>query len=189
MKFAYLAGLIVCAGLFGCGRTTDSASGVAANNVTIPPVAALGYRIELKEAAGFGALTMLNQVSLNPQPMQCVMVSSGNDPSIGLPRLTVAPPIQFAVRAELTVPAETMVEMYYTTTAVPTFSADHVVSVQVKSGKSIVLFEINDPLFNGGLRLDPGQLPGEYVLHSLEFFASGPIALGKSPPPAPTTKP
>jgi len=154
-----------------------------------PPIAALGYHLDLKEGAGFGALTALNQVSLNPQPNQCIIVSSGTDPSVGLPALTVSPPIQFALRAELTVPAETVVEIYYTTTAVPTFSAEHVVSVPVKSGRSVILFEINDPLFAGGLRFDPGQIPGEYILHNLEFLASGPIALAKPPPPKPATAP
>ena len=188
-RFARIAALTLSIGFLGCSRATDSVPSTPTNNAASPQNAALGFRIDLKEAATFASLTALNQVVLAPQPNECAIVSSGNDPSVGVPGLAVARPIQFAVRAELTVPAETLVEIYYTTTAGPTFSAEHVVSVPVKSGKSIILFEINDPLFAGGLRLDPGQLPGEYILHNLEFFASDPIALAKPPPPAPVPTP
>lgn len=185
MKFARIAGVTLSIGLLGCSRATDAVPPTPTNNATSPQNASLGYRIDLKEAATFAGLTALNQVALTPQPNECVIVSSGNDPSVGLPGLTVAPPIQFAVRAELTAPADTLVEVYYTTSAVPTFTPEHVVSVPVKAGKSVILFEINDPLFAGGLRFDPGQVPGQYILHNLEFFASGPISIAK-PPPAPT---
>jgi hypothetical protein len=136
--------------------------------------AALGFRIDLKEAGLFSAFTALSQATLTPGSDKLAIKASGVDPSVGVPLIMVKQPCQFAVRIDQTAPVDTLVEIFYTTAGAPGFTPDHVVSVRVKAGRSVVLFEINDPEFAGGLRFDPGQAPGDYILHQFEAFSSMP---------------
>jgi hypothetical protein len=150
--------------------------------------AALGFRIDLKDAGSFAAFTALNQATLTPDSDKLAIKASGIDPSIGVPPITVKPGAQFAVRIDQTAPVDTVVEIFYTTVATPGFTPDHAVSVRVKAGRSLVLFEINDPEFAGGLRFDPGEAPGDYILHQMEAFSSEPFEV-KSNPVASTPRP
>jgi hypothetical protein len=137
--------------------------------------AALGFRIDLKEAGSFAAFTALNQATLTPDGDKLSIKASGIDPSIGIPPITAKPGAQFAVRIDQTAPTDTLVEIFYTTAGAAGFTPDHLVSVPVKAGRSLILFEINDPAFSGGLRFDPGQAPGDYILHQMELFSSEPL--------------
>ena len=185
MRKSLLASLFFGLALTGCNRTDQAPS--EANTAQLPRQnGALGFRIDLKEAATFAGFTALNQATLAPDNEKLVK-ASGTDPFVGLPPIAVKRGVQFAVRIDQTAPVDTLVELYYTTTATPVFTADHVVSLPVKAGRSVLLFEINDPDFGGGLRFDPGQTPGDYILHQVELFSSEPFQV-KSNPPAPTAE-
>ena len=144
--------------------------------------------MDLKELTHFVGFAAVAQATITSQPDQLVIAVSGNDPAVALPPIAMTPPIQFALRVELTAPANSLAEVFYTTNTVQSFIPEHVVSLPVKAGKNVMLFEINDPEFSGGLRFDPGQVPGQYILHGVELFASGPISIAK-PTPAPTGTP
>jgi hypothetical protein len=189
MNSARILAVVLSLVLAGCGPN-DSAS--TAGETRTPHNAALGYRIDLKETTNFTTFPAVNQVTLTPEGDQLVISATGNDPSIVLPPLALTPPVQFAVRVEMTTPAETLVEVFYSTNTVGSFVPDHVVSVPAKAGKNVLLFEINDPEFAGGVRLDPGHAPGKYILHGLELFASAPFSLAKptpTPAPSPSAQP
>jgi hypothetical protein len=171
MKFFWTLPLALSLFLAACNRSPDTSSQPTRQN------GALGFRIEIK-ADGAGSFTAMNQVTFGPEADRLAIKASGTDPSIALPALKVRPGAQIAIRVDQTAPADTLIEVYYTTTATPVFTAEHVVSVPVKAGRSVVMFEINDPDFAGGLRFDPGQLPGDYSLHQVEVFSSEPIAFG-----------
>ena len=182
MNSARISVVILSILLAACGQQ-DSAP----KQDRAPHNAALGYRIDLKETTNFTAFQGLNQVTLTPEGDHLLIAASGTDPSIVLPALALTPPVQFAVRVEMTTPADTLVEIFYTTNTAGGFVPDHVVSLPVKAGRNVMLFEINDPEFSGGVRLDPGQVAGKYLLHALEIYSSGPMSLAKpSPAPAAT---
>ena len=103
--------------------------------------------------------------------------SLGEDSYVVLPPIQRSPSGPLAVRLDLTSPADTVVELFYTTHGYPGFSPAQVISASVRAGRVTLLFQINDPYFSGGLRFDPGQVAGEYKLHSVELFSSGPIDL------------
>ena len=153
----------------------------------VPDNAGLGQHLDLKVTPGFAAFKEMNQATLAPQADELAITASGTDPSIALPQFGITPPVRFAVRIDLTVPANTLAELFYTTNAVPSFSADHVISVPVKVGRNLIVFEINDPEFAGNLRFDPGQVAGQYILHAGEVFCSGPISIAKPSVPANST--
>lgn len=185
--------------LIGCGVASKNESGSAlSSGPQAPPQparenTALPYRISARDKTlRFESFAALNQVTLAPQPDKLVVTASGSDPSIAFPMVTVPPAARCAVRVDQTVPVDTLVELFYNTTSTPVFTSDHMVSLHVRAGRSVVLFEINDPDFAGGLRFDPGQNAGEYVLYDVEFFSSEPLGLGPkqslllpTPTPAP----
>jgi hypothetical protein len=153
-----------------------------------PRNAALGNHLDLKATTRFTGFGVVTQATVSPQADQLLITASGNDPSIVLPPVALNPPIQFALRVDLTTPADTLVEVFYSTNTVPSFVPEHVVSVPAKAGKNVLLFEVNDPEFAGALRFDPGQVPGQYILHGMEIFSSGPIAIAKpTPSPSPSS--
>jgi hypothetical protein len=185
MKFLRASVVGLCIIMASC-REKESVAVRLENNGT--QNAALGYHINLKKSGGFAHCRELNQVAVTAQDDQLIMSASGVDPSLLLPALSMSPPLQFALEIDLTTPADTSVEIFYTTNTVQGFTPEHMVSVPVKAGRSVALFEINDPEFNGGLRFDPGQLPGQYVLYDVQYFSSGPISL-KTAASKPTATP
>jgi hypothetical protein len=170
--------LLVGFSFAGCAPSNDKpAPPPAETKQAVPQSAGLGYALDLKAATHFQGFAALNQATIAPSADQLVITSSGNDPQLTIPAVAVRPS-QFAARIEVTVPADTVVQLYYTTAASPTFVAENVASVTAKAGRSTILFEINDPTFSGSLRFDPGQTAGEYILHSFELFSSEPMSLG-----------
>jgi hypothetical protein len=191
MRKSLLTTLSLACFLAGCNRT-DQTVPESSPARSVRQNAALGFRIDLRAASSFAAFTALNQATLTPDGDKLAIKASGVDPSIGIPSIAVKPGSQFAVRIDQTTPVDTLVEIFYTTAGAPGFSPDHVVSVPVKAGRSLVLFEINDPEFAGGLRFDPGQAPGDYILHQIEAFSSEPFEVKSSPmasTPGPSVRP
>src|SRR5687767_11931443 len=110
MNPARISAVILSLVLVGCGPQGPAPSTVENRG---PTNASLGYRIDLKEATNFTGFPSLNQVVLTPEANQLSIAASGNDPSIVLPPLALTAPLQFAVRVELTTPADTLVEVFY----------------------------------------------------------------------------
>jgi hypothetical protein len=191
MKKSLTSSLLFALVLAGCNRTDQAPPETGAAQPTRQN-GALGFRIDLKDTVTFAGFTALNQATLALDNEKLAIKASGIDPSVGLPPLSVKPGAQFAVRIDQTAPVDTLVELYYTTRATPVFTADHFVSLPVRAGRSIIFFEINDPDFAGGLRFDPGQAPGDYILHQIELFSSEPFQIKSYPPvstPGPTIRP
>jgi hypothetical protein len=121
------------------------------------------------------SLLPAQQVKLSPRADHVLITSEGNDPVLTIPRLAVTPASRFAIRLDIAPPAATTLELFYLTEKDPRFSSRHAVEAPLKAGRNVIIVEIKDPDFNGVLRLDPGTLPGEYRLYSMEIFSSGPV--------------
>lgn len=189
MRTFLIPSLLVALVLTGCNRTDETVS-ESRPEPAARQNAALGFRIDFKESILGGKVAALNQAALTVDGEKLLIKASGNDPSVSLPALTVQPGAQFALRIEQDTPADTTAEVFYTTAATPGYTSENEVSVPVKAGRSVILFEINDPGFAGGLRYDPGQVPGDYTIHQMEAFASEPLRPGVTPPsPTPGASP
>jgi len=94
--------------------------------------------------------------------------SPGNDPYFHLPTI---PPLNrgATVVADITLPAATMVQLYYQTSANPNFSEENSVKKVLPAGRHVIEWPIRAPLL-GVFRLDPGNRPGDYKIHAMEFF-------------------
>lgn len=138
-----------------------------------PLTSVLSYSCAFSPEDGVGIFS-LNQATVAKERDQLRIHATGPDAQLGF-RVTAAG--RNAVRLDISSPGETLLELFYQVRNIyqdpaQPFSAEHVVQTQLKSGRNEVLLLIDDPRFNGGLRLDPGQIPGVYSLHSLQVFSN-----------------
>jgi SAM-dependent methyltransferase len=91
------------------------------------------------------------------------------DPQIILPTLEgVMPGNKLAVHAQLVSPGPTEFQIFYGTSAVGGFDEAHSARKPIQKGDNDVVVEFTEPGFNGKIRLDPGMLPGDYILKLVE---------------------
>lgn len=150
-------------------------------NAPIQTTGGLSFSLQLGKPQKFAGFSGLNQVTLAPEADSLVVKSTGDDPQITLPAVKLVNPSQFAAIVEITTPVDTAVQLFYGSEGSPGFTADRVASVNVKAGRSRVLFEINAPSLAGAFRFDPGTAPGTYIIHEFELFSSEPLARASAP--------
>ena len=139
-----------------------------------PPVTSvLSYSCGLAPGDGLGTLSVLHQATLAEEKDRLLIHATGPDAQLAF-RVTAEG--RHAVSLDITSPGDTLLELFYQVRNIyqdpNEFSAKHVLQAPLKSGRNQLLLLIDDPEFSGGVRLDPGQLPGEYSLHSLQVFSN-----------------
>jgi hypothetical protein len=96
-----------------------------------------------------------------------------NDPYIFLPRVEgVTPGNKVTVHVQLVSPGQTTFQIFYSTSAVGEFDEAHSVRKLIEQGDNDVVVEFTEPDFKGRIRLDPGALPGDYILKLIELRSS-----------------
>jgi hypothetical protein len=96
-----------------------------------------------------------------------------NDPYIFLPRVEgVTPGNKVTVHVQLVSPGQTIFQIFYGTSAVGEFDEAHSVRKPIQEGDNDVVVEFTEPDFKGRIRLDPGMLPGDYILKLLKAWSS-----------------
>lgn len=148
------------------GADTDAKS---RDSSPTPAAVALANSAHLSGAKLAHAALAVHEAELAVQGEDVVVRASGNDPQL-LFRIATAPAAPCAVRIQIDAPAATQLELFYEADGQP-MSAERAARCALEKGSNAVLLQINDPRFDGGVRLDPGQLPGDYVVHGIEAFA------------------
>jgi hypothetical protein len=74
---------------------------------------------------------------------------------------------EMSVHISLTSPQETEMQFYYTTEEQQGFSSAFSRVLHIQKGINELFFRIPRPGFAGQIRLDPGKVAGEYILHEL----------------------
>jgi hypothetical protein len=106
-------------------------------------------------------ITPLQQVTLSIGTDGLTVQASGNDPSVFIPEIPPKEPSIVKVEKQTV----------YT-------EANSVVQ-PVKTGRNVVYLGLNGPDLVGRWRLDPGGVPGTYVIHNLEVRAIPAKAMGQ----------
>jgi hypothetical protein len=117
--------------------------------------------------------------TLTAQGDRIVVDATGVDPQVVLPPLNVTGRV--AIRISVEAPADTPLELYYQTQEAQEFAASRVVNAPLRKGSNNLVITLNEPMFNGALRLDPGQVPGTYTLTAVDVFATSPISVVRAP--------
>jgi hypothetical protein len=96
-----------------------------------------------------------------------VLESTGFDPSFVLPQMPPMPS-GATVIVELTLPGDRLVQLYYQTPDAPSFAEERSMQSALPAGRQRIEWRIGAAL-SGTFRLDPGNAPGEYRIHRVEF--------------------
>ncbi|HOV13946.1 MAG TPA: hypothetical protein PK771_06660 [Spirochaetota bacterium] len=76
---------------------------------------------------------------------------------------------KYYVYVELNVPSETIFKIYYTTNG-GDFNEQNTLRQPVKQGNNKFKLISTDTNFDGGLRLDPGEVPGKYTIKRFSVY-------------------
>jgi hypothetical protein len=98
---------------------------------------------------------------------------SNTDPQIGLPKLSnIEQDAKVLLAIDITVPGNTRLTIFYKTEKQQAYSRKRKVYKEVKTGRNrVLLFLPDEDISLSNLRLDPGSLRGEYIIHSIEVLA------------------
>lgn len=121
----------------------------------------------IKTSEGFAEIRPLNDVSLETQGNALKIKASGTDPAILLPPFQAAQAV-----AEITIqsPADTTLQLFYRLPRMDTYSEGSSTTAPIKRGRNVIYIQL--PAWTGVLRLDPGQVPGNYLLESVQVKRS-----------------
>ena len=89
-----------------------------------------------------------------------------HDPQIFIPKIPLEA-VGAGFCLKITLPCEVLVQLFYQTIDSPEFSESNSVSVSLPRGSHCIEWFVDKPL-NGFFRLDPGNLPGPYIIHCIE---------------------
>jgi hypothetical protein len=94
-------------------------------------------------------------------------LATGDDPYIILPRLDFLPK-RVRILLDITLPKEAIVQLYYQTNGSNEFSEQSSLKKTLSPGRHSIEWTLEEML-NGAIRLDPGNQPGPYRIHKLQF--------------------
>lgn len=120
-------------------------------------------------AAEFSKFQPLQMVKLQAADDGLHITATGNDPSVFVPEFPFKPCI---VKVDLTAPGESAAQIFYLVGTETVYTEQHSAVQKIKAGRNVLYFRISTPNVSGKWRFDPGDLAGEFVLHSMEVRAT-----------------
>ena len=116
----------------------------------------------------FAGISAVSQAALRQRGGALIVLSSGNDPALALPRCAFARGKLHVLRIDLTSPAEDELKVYYRTFLRRSWAEKRSIGAIVPPGRGEVFIELPAGVA-GPLRLDPGTMAGECQLYALEI--------------------
>ncbi len=111
----------------------------------------------------------VHDVRIEKQSNQAVLHSSGEDPIVLLPEFTCRNAKSMVLRLEIKSPEKTETQIFYRTKYQYWFTEALSFRKGIEQGENIVYFQLPADEIVGQVRLDPGKVPGDYIIRSLEF--------------------
>ena len=108
-----------------------------------------------------------NQVDITHDADHIRLQSAGNDPYFYLSPLNA--PLQRAImKIDIDTPGHSILQVFYVTSDQADYAEERSVRVPTYRGRNTLLVEL-PPGVAGRLRVDPGEMPGEYRLYQIEL--------------------
>jgi hypothetical protein len=160
---------------------TETRSSIAPQNTILTA----GQTIIFSTANGFDDLVPLENVSVTRTADGLRIHALTNDPSLRLSHLKVPTGAGIIVHIRIASSTATNLQVFYNYSTNRDFDEDHSVRKAIRKGDNDVAVEIADPDFKDSLRLDPGDVAGDYLLTLLEVRAAAPNPNSISSSPTP----
>ena len=77
--------------------------------------------------------------------------------------------ISFIMKIDITSPANTVLQLFYTTGSEPAYTEKQSIRTDLIYGHNEVFIKLPAKDYSGSMRLDPGTTSGDYILHSIEI--------------------
>lgn len=107
-----------------------------------------------------------NQTTLAQGDDHIRLQSTGNDPYLYL--LPLHAPLRKAImKIEIAVPGHSILQVFYATSDAPDYAEDRSARLPSYRGRNTLFVEL-PPSVAGRLRIDPGEMPGEYRIYHIE---------------------
>ena len=110
----------------------------------------------------------LHQLMIVPRGAVVAMISSGRDPHC---LAAVSESDMPLLRIDIESPVETMLQLFYSTSDSPSFVEERSIRKMLLKGRNLIFAEIRSAKVTS-LRFDPGESPGEYILHAFDMKAA-----------------
>lgn len=124
-------------------------------------------------SASTGMFSRVREMTISGAPDGFAMHVTENDPRFELPESRVPDTVRSIVRIVISSPADTYIQLFYQTKDERDFGSWLSRKAPLKKGRNIVFIAIPNLNRIGRLRLDPGAVQGDYILHELEIRGSG----------------
>ena len=112
-------------------------------------------------------LNQITDITLNGEGV--TFTSEGNDPYLILPKLRLPKKVK-VIKLDISVPENTELQLFYKTSASGAYCEENSVKKTSREGKNQIHLEIPAWEIVGLLRLDPGAVAGQYIIHNIEFL-------------------
>ncbi len=116
-------------------------------------------------------LVPVQQIRISATPQGISIDATGYDPFLLLPHLEIPPGHRVSIRIVIDAPSATELKVYFTTPSSPKYTEELRVRETLQEGENNLIIQLSHPEVRGALRLDPGTVPGRYVLRFLEVRA------------------
>ena len=124
-------------------------------------------RLLVDGAVKQGMLEATHDAEVQEGRNELVVRATGSDPYLEFSFDPETGGDPLLLKLVMTSPAETVMQLFYTTPDQEGYSPDRQVARELKKGKNNLLIRLPHPETQGRIRLDPGVVPGDYLIHSL----------------------
>ena len=125
--------------------------------------------LSIVDEKGFKEIKPVGNVHLTVEADDLKIEATNNDPSVRLPKFSGGHNI---MEVSVESPATTEMQLFYLLPGQKSFTQPQSEKRTLKAGYNIAYFELPDPSWTGVLRLDPGMVPGVYLIKSIKVKAT-----------------
>ena len=122
-----------------------------------------------RTAEVFSAFQALKDVKLDVVPEGLSVHATGTDPSLILPEFAIAQPA--IIKVVIASPAETTLQIFHKVHGQTDYTEPQSRSQRIAAGENVIYIEHDEPTTAGPMRLDPGNVPGDYLIKEIEVRA------------------
>jgi hypothetical protein len=120
---------------------------------------------EARTPSDLSEVKVENDATISVAPDGLKVTVSGDDPHLLLPHFAEGK--QFILQIAIESPADTWIQLFFTSRDHPEVSEDQSQSLPLKKGKNVVYFQLDQANLIDPLRLDPGTSAGDYMIESV----------------------
>ena len=123
--------------------------------------------MSLSPGNGLERITKFGNMTVAPTADGLMIHATTGDPNFILPPVAASNG-KWTVHVKLVSPATATFEVFYNTRKFPDFERTHSVRKSLRQGDNDVTVEFSEPDFQGKIRIDPGDVAGDYLIKLIE---------------------